>query len=405
MNNPFLELAGDFFSRISVSSQIIRITQPLTGQLDLGLRQMLSDRVTESISDFHGLDPDFIRKKIICFTTDKYDCRYLILPVPGGEDQVFFAGPYLTAPPNTAGIQEMMMRLAVPQMFLTALCQYYSTLPVVSHETLLEPLAVSLGDSLYGAGAFSIRYLVQRKEEGTNYGSASSVEVTNNAVRELEKRYETEEQMMDCIARGDIEGAVHLGSSQVFSSLDNRASSVLRSRKNYMIVLNTLCRKAAQRGGVHPIYLDELSRRMAIRIEGITEPGEDREIMREMLRKYCMLVRSASTGNYSPIISDVINYVTQHLSEPELSLRKIADELKLNKTYLSALFSKEVGTTLTAFINSRRIEQAIFLLNTQNIRIQAVAASCGIPDLTYFTRLFRKEKGITPSEYKKMVRG
>ncbi len=172
-----------------------------------------------------------------------------------------------------------------------------------------------------------------------------------------------------------------------------------------MIILGTLCRKAAQRGGVHPVYLDELSRRMAQRIESITSPGEDREVAREMVRKYCMLVRSNSTGNYSPVISDVINFITQHLSEPELSLSVIAEELKLNKTYLSALFSREAGMTLTSFITSRRIEQAIFLLNTQNLQIQAVAAACGIPDLTYFTRLFRKEKGITPSQYKKMIRG
>ena len=406
MDNPFLSLASDFFSRININNRIIGYGQPLDDRFDLGLRNMLYDRVSESVSQFKGMDPGFFTKNFIYFTVDKYDCHYMLFPVPGtAEKEIFFAGPYLTVPPSTAGIQEMISRLSIPQMFFTALSQYYSTLPVVSQDTVLEPFAASIGDALYGAGKFSLRYLAQRKEEGTNYSSAASVEVTNNTIRELEKRYEIEEQMMDCISRGDIDGALHLSGDRVFAALDSRAASALRSRKNYMIILGTLCRKAAQRGGVHPVYLDELSRRMAQRIESITSPGEDREVAREMVRKYCMLVRSNSTGNYSPVISDVVNFITQHLSEPELSLSVIAEELKLNKTYLSALFSREVGMTLISFIASRRIEQAIFLLNTQNLQIQAVAAACGIPDLTYFTRLFRKEKGITPSQYKKMIRG
>ena len=407
MNNPILQLASDFFVRLNLHHMLIDFRQTLDSDVDLGLRRLLSDKTVESISDFKNLDGAFFEQNLIYFCVDRYHCHYLLMPVPRQETPiVFLAGPFLTSPPNTASIQKLMRHLTIPPSLLTALSQYYSTLPMISQENILEPFAASLGDSLYGPGQYAIRYLSQRMEADTNFDpSASSVEITDNSIRELERRYEIEEKMMDCIAHGDIDGALRCTNDSVFSSLDNRAASALRSRKNYMIILNTLCRKGAQRGGVHPVYLDELSRRIALSIENMTSLDEDKDVSRDMVRRYCMLVRSSSTENYTPIIADVINYIQQHLSEPDLTLSRIAAQLKVNRTYLSSLFSKETGTTLTAFINARRIDQAIFLLNSQNLPIQNIADACGIPDVTYFTRIFKKEKGMTPSAYKKMIRG
>ena len=406
VNNPILQLASDYFSRLNLNNRLIDFYHPLDEQIDLGLRRMLSDPAVESVSQFKGLDPDFFNRNLIYFSVDRYECHYLFFPVPGQETPlVFLAGPFLTSVPNITSIQSLIQRLSVPPVYLTALSQYYSTLPMINQEDLLEPFAASLGDALYGPGHFSIRTLSQRKEAASSFNPAvSSVEFTDNAVRQLERRYEIEEKMMDCIAHGDLDGAVRCSGDSAFGSLDNRASSALRSRKNYMIILNTLCRKGAQRGGVHPVYLDELSRRMALRIEEMTSLEEDRDVSREMIRRYCLLVRSSSTEHYTPIIADAINYISQHLSDPDLTLSQIAAQLKLNRTYLSSLFSRETGTPLTSFINSRRIDQAIFLLNSQNMQIQMVAAACGIPDVTYFTRLFKKEKGMTPSQYRKMIR-
>ena len=87
------------------------------------------------------------------------------------------------------------------------------------------------------------------------------------------------------------------------------------------------------------------------------------------------------------------------------SLSTLADRLSVNKTYLSTLFRRETGSTLTDFVTDRRISHGIYLLNTTSEPIQEIASVCGIADLSYFTKIFRRKKGMTPSQYREMIRG
>jgi YesN/AraC family two-component response regulator len=137
----------------------------------------------------------------------------------------------------------------------------------------------------------------------------------------------------------------------------------------------------------------------------MTGMNEDKDVHREMLRKYCMLVQKNSTTGYSPLMQKVINYISQHLNEQDLTLNNTASALSLNKSYLAGIFKKETGETFTYYVNRKRIDHAIFLLNTTNHQIQEIAATCGIPDMTYFTRIFKKQKGMTPTQYRRMIAG
>ena len=85
----------------------------------------------------------------------------------------------------------------------------------------------------------------------------------------------------------------------------------------------------------------------------------------------------------------------------DLSLKRFANELFLNTSYLSSLFKKETGMTLTDYVNENRINTAKRLLKSTTLSIQTIAASVGIPDIHYFTRLFCRETGLSPREYRK----
>ena len=72
----------------------------------------------------------------------------------------------------------------------------------------------------------------------------------------------------------------------------------------------------------------------------------------------------------------------------------------VTKSYLSNLFRKETGSTLTDYIHAVRLRHALVLLNSTTIPIQVVAASCGYSDLNYFIKLFKRENGISPKQYR-----
>jgi hypothetical protein len=83
-------------------------------------------------------------------------------------------------------------------------------------------------------------------------------------------------------------------------AFERRVPDALRNAKNYGIIMNTLLRKAAEHGGVHPIYIDRISSEFARKIENMPALAENSALMAEMFRTYCRLVRKHSMKNYSP---------------------------------------------------------------------------------------------------------
>ena len=183
-------------------------------------------------------------------------------------------------------------------------------------------------------------------------------------------------------------------------SFEERNPDALRNIKNYSIICNTLMRKAAQQGGVHPLYLDEISSDFARRIESVKHPEEARQLIPDMIRSYCRLVRKHAAENYSPLVRKAVLLVEADLTQ-DLSLSAVAAALNISPGYLSGLFHRETGRTLTEHVNEKRLEQGARLLRSGSMQIQTVAQHCGIPDVNYFSKLFKKQYGQTPREYRK----
>ena len=164
--------------------------------------------------------------------------------------------------------------------------------------------------------------------------------------------------------------------------------------------MNTLLRKAAESGGVHPIHLDRLSSSFAKKIESAPSTQSANHLIFDMIRAYCRLVKNKSVSNYSSPVQKAITAIEFDLAD-DLSLNKLANTLKLSPAYLSNLFKQETGQTLTDFVNRKRIDYAAELLRNTNLQIQTVAQSCGILDVHYFGKLFKKYTKKTPKEYRR----
>lgn len=407
MNNIFLDFTISFFSKLNVGSHYINIDTPLSDEIDLSLRHAIVGENETTLLSFKDLDPNFINTNTVYLCTDKYDCHFVFLPLADemSPKKVMIIGPYITVNSSINRTNEICKKNNIPEGLVNFMHQYYSTLPCLSDSSTIENYLITLGENIYGPGNFKLEYLRQDSDEDTAYLAYMDANTnTDDIMARLEYRYGLEEKVIDSISRGDFNSAMHYSTDQALRNIDNRSSSTLRSKKNNLLAFNTVCRKGAERGNVHPIHLDEMSRRMAIKIENMISPDQDREIHRDILMKYCTMVQHNSTTGYSPTMQRVINHISQHLPEPDLTLQTTAQNLSLNKSYLATIFKKETGKTFTEFVNTNRLERAIFLLNTTDKQIQDIASECGIPDVTYFTRIFKAEKGMTPSQYRKMIK-
>ena len=150
------------------------------------------------------------------------------------------------------------------------------------------------------------------------------------------------------------------------------------------------------------MYIDELSAKFAKQIETICSEREASKLKIQMIRKYCILVKNYSLKGYSPFIQKIINYIEMNL-DSELTLKALAEKFSVNASYLSDVFKKEVGETLTSYVNHKRIKQAIFYLNTSQMQVQEIAGEVGIVDPNYFIKLFKKIVGKTPKEYRNSI--
>jgi len=183
-------------------------------------------------------------------------------------------------------------------------------------------------------------------------------------------------------------------------SYSQRLPDPLRNMKNYCIICNTLLRKAAQRGGVHPLHLDRISGEYARVIENTASLPEAQNLIGEMIRAYCRLVRTHTGKNLSAIVQKVQTYIESNLSG-ELSLSTLAKIIDVTPGYLSSAFRKETGQTLSDYILELRMKAALHLIRSTKLQVQTVAQMCGLPDPNYFTRLFKRFYGLTPGKLRK----
>ena len=124
----------------------------------------------------------------------------------------------------------------------------------------------------------------------------------------------------------------------------------------------------------------------------------------EMEKILEIMFRQISEGegqNTSKKVGLMIDYIQEHLSE-KMSLSEIADYVELSEIHTSRLFKKEMDMRLTEYINTRRIEKAKELLAATDVKIKEVAEKVGIADQLYFTKVFKKETGLSPREFRKM---
>ena len=99
-------------------------------------------------------------------------------------------------------------------------------------------------------------------------------------------------------------------------------------------------------------------------------------------------------------LKKVLQYIGEHYSSP-IRLFELAELVNMNEQYFCRYFKKNIGKTITEYINVIRVEKAATALAETEDKIIDIAAACGFDNTGYFIRRFKKEKGMTPSEYRK----
>lgn len=112
------------------------------------------------------------------------------------------------------------------------------------------------------------------------------------------------------------------------------------------------------------------------------------------------LIRRRQTDSAGQTVEAAKEYIRQHYAESDLSVEKLCAYLHLSSTYFSTLFKRETGTSFTAYVTTVRMEAAAEAIRGTEEKTYLIAQRCGYEDPNYFSYVFKRHFGVTPTKYR-----
>lgn len=115
------------------------------------------------------------------------------------------------------------------------------------------------------------------------------------------------------------------------------------------------------------------------------------------------VIEQQESSHPLPYVERMKSYIRDNFQK-DITLESVSEYVSLHPSYCSTIFKKSEGKTVTEYINTMRINHAKELLETTNYRIGDVGVMSGISDPYYFSRVFNKLSGVSPSDYRKLAK-
>ena len=177
------------------------------------------------------------------------------------------------------------------------------------------------------------------------------------------------------------------------------AADKVRSFKYHFAITAALLARYCIAGGMEHEQAYLLS---DLYIQQVDEAATLKEISvlhRKMVRDYTARMKEIRTGFvYSAHVVECIHYIYDHLHE-RIYLTDIAESVGIQENYLSRLFKKEMGVSVSEYIARKKIETAENMLKYSQYSVPEIANILAFPSQSYFIQVFRKYRGVTPGKY------
>lgn len=306
-------------------------------------------------------------------------------------------GPFLETEPDHQFLTHLLKKNELAEHLRNAFSIYYNALPIANSVNVISTLHQLLHFFISDYDASNIHYIDFSKNKPIH----SDFQDDSDFYIEYHKKYKTCLDELFTLIRLGKDATPVLNEYIELTGL--LRSKSIEKIKNNLYILNTHFESALLKEQLPATQVGQLSLKYQLSIESETSIAKLIKLPYKMLQKYSKLISNHNLKQYSYTIGQAIEYINFNL-QSKLSLATIANALDKNPNYLSTQFKKEFGKTLTQYIQERRIEEAIYMLHSTNMSIQAIAQLVGIEDLSWFSKLFKSITQLTPTEYRQQMR-
>ena len=149
---------------------------------------------------------------------------------------------------------------------------------------------------------------------------------------------------------------------------------------------------------------------LGLQKDEIEAPDQDSSILQDeknameyivrIMDKALVLRERKASSRYEDVVSEVIHYIENNYAQEELSLNLLASHVNFSPNHLSMIFSQQTGQTLIRYLTDYRMNRAKELLRCSSKKSSVISMEVGYKDPHYFSYLFKKTQGMTPTQYR-----
>ncbi len=213
-----------------------------------------------------------------------------------------------------------------------------------------------------------------------------------------------QKQLLESIKSGN-EGLVRVTTQNIARYVTTNKININYMKNFYYTTLSSINNIRISVSAVEVDKKHEEGRDIASLLK-LIEKSESAEELNSLLEDVAVRiaekVNNFNNKSIKLILRKAIDYIQEHYSE-QVTLNEVAENIYVSTFYISRMFKKELGKSFVDYLNDVRIEKSKELLKDVKYKTYEVAEIVGISDPHYFSKLFKKYSGMTPSEYRESI--
>lgn len=217
----------------------------------------------------------------------------------------------------------------------------------------------------------------------------------------LHAPYNTELEFYSIIKSGNLEKTKQLCKESLLNKpgLGTLSENSLNNMRYHFIITTALLARYCIEGGLDLATSYNLSDFYIQKADNCKTPEEIADLHPIMCIDYARRMKNLRSKKIcSKPVAICIDYICENL-HTRITIKTLAELVKLNESYLSRLFKNEVGKTISEYIQDKKIETAQNMLIYSNFSPAEIALILAFPNQSYFTEVFHKKTGMTPKSY------
>ena len=395
-------------NRFSIAKQLIENIFGLSVRLlaDQDSRERFCrDSILLPVQEFSCVEnlqklTDSVQESEICYVQDQLQIDWIFFRL---EDRCLVLGPFCTSVFSRGDCIEQLRKLGLPISLYDSLLSYRDRFPLLTTNRVFN-IAASLAKVLT---AQEYRF---RTVDFTQAACVESIKSEENTLQQqypqfIQEHYAAEQQFMHSVESGDrINALVQLRHMQRGFQSFKKLGTTLENERIASAIVRTMVRIAAMHSGLPTLSIDLLSRANTVATKNAASVDEIYTAKEKMVAEFCNAIQKHRQQGYGNLVSSVVFYMENQYDEP-LTVAQLAREFHISQNHLTTVFHKETGQTPTDYLRRIRTEKARQLLLTTNLSVQKISEKIGIDDSNYFVKLFRKDYGAPPTQYRKQHKG